>query len=156
MTIQSLNRMKQPQIINFILVVVKSCIYNLFWKNLTHIFFEALLHITITYKINWKGDPLEIKHQHFENRRLLIKSVHERYWTCDSRKRLALEWGTLYFHFNVEPHSPEGPENVKVKYPQFENSRLGLIESFHERYWKMRQLSCPLSLPKYRVCLKLF
>ena len=64
-----------------------------------------------------------------------------------SRTRLALGRATPCFHFNVETHSPEGPENVKIKYPQFENSRLGLIESFHERYWKMRQLSCPLSLP---------
>ena len=64
-----------------------------------------------------------------------------------SRAPLPLGQATSCFHFNVEPHSPEGPENVKVKYPQFENSRLGLIESFHERYWKMRQLSRPLSLP---------
>ena len=53
------------------------------WKNLTLIFFEALMYITITYNIIWKGDPLEIKHPHFENKRLLTESVHERYWTCD-------------------------------------------------------------------------
>ena len=72
-----------------------------------------------------------------------------------SRTPLALGRATLSFYFNVEPHSPEGPENVKIKYPQFENRRLGLTESFnerywksfHEKYWKMRQLSCPLSLP---------
>ena len=54
------------------------------------------------------------------------------------RTSLALGRATLCFHFIVEPYGPEGPENIKVKYPQFENSRLGLIESFHERYWKMR------------------
>ena len=64
-----------------------------------------------------------------------------------SRTRLALGRAALCFHFNVEPHRSEGPENVRVKYPQLENNRLGLIESFHERYWKMRQLSCPLGLP---------
>ena len=42
-----------------------------------------------------------------------------------SRTHLALGRATLCVHFNLEPHSPEGPENVKVKYPQFENSRLG-------------------------------
>ena len=35
-----------------------------------------------------------------------------------SLTRLALGRAILCFHFNVEPHSPEGPENVKVKYPQ--------------------------------------
>ena len=48
-----------------------------------------------------------------------------------SRTRLALGRAPLCFHFNVEPHSPEIPEHVKVKYPA-ENSRLVLIESFHE------------------------
>ena len=93
------------------------------------------------------GDPLEIKHPHFENRRLLIESVQNDTEHATSRTRLALRQATLCFHFNVRQHSPKGPENVKVKYPRFENSRLGLIESFHERYWKMRQYSCPLSLP---------
>ena len=64
-----------------------------------------------------------------------------------SQTPLALGRATLCFHFIVEPYCLEGPQNVKVKYPQFENSRLGLIESLHERYWKMRQLSCPFSLP---------
>ena len=72
-----------------------------------------------------------------------------------SRMPLALGRATPCFHPSAEPNSPEEPENVKIKYPQFENSRLGLTESFHdrywksfhERYWKMRQLSCPLSLP---------
>ena len=50
-----------------------------------------------------------------------------------SRTCLALRRATLCFHFSVEPHRPEGPENVKVKQPQFENSRLGLIDSLHER-----------------------
>ena len=34
------------------------------------------------------------------------------------------------FHFNIEPHNSERPENEKVKYPQFVNSRLRLIECF--------------------------
>ena len=47
-----------------------------------------------------------------------------------SRTRLVLGRAPLCFHYKVEPHSPEGPENVKVKFPA-ENSRLVLIESFH-------------------------
>ena len=60
-----------------------------------------------------------------------------------SQMRLALGRVTFCFQFSVEPHRPEGPEYVKAKHLQFENSRLVLIEYFHERYWKMRQLQPP-------------
>ena len=61
---------------------------------------------------------------------------------------LALRRATLCFHFIVEPYSPEGPENVKVKYPQFENSILVLTEFFMRDTGRCDNSHDPLVCPK--------
>ena len=89
------------------------CIANItyFGKTLARIFFETI--ITNSYKIIWKGHPLEIKHPDFENRRLDCVCSWEAEHAI-SRTPLALRRATLCFHFNVEPHRPKRPEIVKI------------------------------------------
>ena len=49
-TMQSPNRMKQTQIIISFWLSQKSCKYNLFWNNLTCIFFKGLMHSPLCTK----------------------------------------------------------------------------------------------------------
>ena len=49
-TMQSPNGMKQPQIIISFWLSQKSCKYNLFWNNLTCVFFKGLMHSPLCTK----------------------------------------------------------------------------------------------------------